>query len=140
MAITEVETIRDQLIKKYPDYQAQFEKNAASYISELKTLDDDYQTAFKDAKNKAFVTQHAAFGYLAKQYGLTQEAIAGISPDQEPSPSRLSELKHYVDDHQVEVIYFEENASSKVAETLSKRNGCGIGRIESTRESDKKTD
>ncbi|MDT2612849.1 metal ABC transporter substrate-binding protein [Enterococcus dongliensis] len=123
LAITEVETIRDQLIKKYPDYQAQFEKNAASYISELKTLDDDYQTAFKDAKNKAFVTQHAAFGYLAKQYGLTQEAIAGISPDQEPSPSRLSELKHYVDDHQVEVIYFEENASSKVAETLSKETG-----------------
>ncbi|MDT2601066.1 metal ABC transporter substrate-binding protein [Enterococcus hulanensis] len=120
LAIKEVETIRDQLSKKYPEDQATFEKNAASYIDELKTLDEDYQAGFKAAKNKTFVTQHAAFGYLAKQYGLTQEAIAGISPDQEPSPSRLSELKHYVDDHQVKVIYFEENASSKVAETLSK--------------------
>lgn len=123
LAIKEVETIRDQLSKKYPDAQATFEKNAASYIDELKALDAEYQTAFKDAKNKTFVTQHAAFGYLAKQYGLTQEAISGVSPDQEPSPSRLSELKHYVDDHQVEVIYFEENASSKVAETLSKETG-----------------
>ncbi|NBK08080.1 zinc ABC transporter substrate-binding protein [Enterococcus asini] len=123
LAIKEVETIRDQLSKKYPDDQATFEKNAASYIDELKALDGEYQTAFKDAKNKTFVTQHAAFGYLAKQYGLTQEAISGVSPDQEPSPSRLSELKHYVDDHQVEVIYFEENASSKVAETLSKETG-----------------
>ncbi|MBM7711956.1 metal ABC transporter substrate-binding protein [Enterococcus xiangfangensis] len=123
LAIKEVETIRDQLSKKYPDDQATFEKNAASYIDELKALDAEYQTAFKDAKNKTFVTQHAAFGYLAKQYGLTQEAISGVSPDQEPSPSRLSELKHYVDDHQVEVIYFEENASSKVAETLSKETG-----------------
>lgn len=123
LAIKEVETIRDQLSKKYPDDQTTFEKNAASYIDELKALDAEYQTAFKDAKNKTFVTQHAAFGYLAKQYGLTQEAISGVSPDQEPSPSRLSELKHYVDDHQVEVIYFEENASSKVAETLSKETG-----------------
>ncbi|MBX8935817.1 zinc ABC transporter substrate-binding protein [Enterococcus gilvus] len=123
LAIKEVETIRDQLSKKYPEDQATFEKNAASYIDELKTLNEDYQAGFKAAKNKTFVTQHAAFGYLAKQYGLTQEAIAGISPDQEPSPSRLSELKHYVDDHQVKVIYFEENASSKVAETLSKETG-----------------
>ena len=123
LAIKEVETIRDQLSKKYPDDKAAFDKNAASYIDELKTLDEEYQTAFKDAKNKTFVTQHAAFGYLANQYGLTQEAIAGISPDQEPSPSRLSELKHYVDDNQVKVIYFEENASSKVAETLSKETG-----------------
>jgi len=123
LAIKEVEMIRDQLSKKYPEDQATFEKNAASYIDELKTLDEDYQAGFKAAKNKTFVTQHAAFGYLAKQYGLTQEAIAGISPDQEPSPSRLSELKHYVDDHQVKVIYFEENASSKVAETLSKETG-----------------
>ena len=123
MAIKEVETIRDQLSKKYPDDKAAFEKNAASYIDELKKLDEEFQTAFKDAKNKTFVTQHAAFGYLANQYGLTQEAIAGISPDQEPSPSRLSKLKHYVDDNQVKVIYFEENASSKVAETLSKETG-----------------
>ena len=123
LAIKEVETIRDQLSKKYPDDKAAFEKNAASYIDELKKLDEEFQTAFKDAKNKTFVTQHAAFGYLANQYGLTQEAIAGISPDQEPSPSRLSELKHYVDDNQVKVLYFEENASSKVAETLSKETG-----------------
>ena len=123
LAIKEVETIRDQLSKKYPDDKAAFEKNAASYIDELKKLDEEFQTAFKDAKNKTFVTQHAAFGYLANQYGLTQEAIAGNSPDQEPSPSRLSELKHYVDDNQVKVIYFEENASSKVAETLSKETG-----------------
>lgn len=35
----------------------------------------------------------------------------------------MSGLKHYVDDNQVKVIYFEENASSKVAETLSKETG-----------------
>lgn len=126
LAMKEVETIRDVLSEKYPEKKANFEKNAAAYLEELQTLDQEFQAAFKDAKNKTFVTQHAAFAYLAKQYGLTQESIAGISPDEEPSPSRLAELKHYVEDHHVKVIYFEENASSKVAETLAQETGVSL--------------
>lgn len=123
LAEKEVETIRDALIKKYPDQKEIFEKNASAYLTKLSELDKEYQEAFANAKNKTFVTQHAAFGYLAKQYGLTQESIAGISPDQEPSPSRLAELKKYVEANHISVIYFESSASSKVAETLAKETG-----------------
>lgn len=123
LAVKEVENIRDQLSKKYPEKKENFEKNARIYITELENLDKEFKEAFEGAKNKTFVTQHAAFGYLARQYGLTQEAISGVSPDQEPSPSRLAELKHYVEENDVKVIYFEENASSKVAETLSNETG-----------------
>ncbi|MGX7245773.1 metal ABC transporter substrate-binding protein [Enterococcus quebecensis] len=123
LAQKEVEAIRDALVKKYPEKKETFDKNAAAYIEKLKALDTEYKEAFANAKNKTFVTQHAAFGYLAKQYGLTQESIAGISPDQEPSPSRLAELKKYIKEHNVSVIYFESSASSKVAETLARETG-----------------
>lgn len=123
LAQKQVETIRDALIKKYPEQKATFEQNTKEYLEKLAALDKEYTEAFADAKNKTFVTQHAAFGYLAKQYGLTQESIAGISPDQEPSPSRLAELKKYIKEHDVAVIYFESSASSKVAETLSRETG-----------------
>lgn len=123
LAQKEVEAIRDALIKKYPDKKEVFQKNAENYLAELSQLNKEYETAFANAKNRTFVTQHAAFGYLAKQYGLTQEAIAGISPDQEPSPSRLAELKKYIKEHNVSVIYFETSASSKVAKTLASETG-----------------
>lgn len=123
LAQKEVEAIRDGLIEKYPDKKEAFEKNAAAYIEKLQELDAEYKEAFAQAENKTFVTQHAAFGYLANQYGLTQESISGISPDQEPSPSRLAQLKEYIDEHNVSVIYFEATASSKVAETLAKETG-----------------
>lgn len=123
MAVKEVQEIAQELGKKYPDQKATFEKNAQNYIAKLEKLDADYQAAFKNAKNKTFLVQHAAFGYLAHQYGLTQESIAGLSPDQEPTPARLAELKHFVEEHDVSVIYFEENANSKVAETLSTETG-----------------
>ncbi len=103
--------------------KATFTENAAAYIEKLSALDETYQAALKDATQRTFVTQHAAFGYLARQYDLVEESISGISPDQEPTPSRLAELKEYVEEKQVKVIYFEENASSKVAETLASETG-----------------
>ena len=33
---------------------------------------------------RRIVTAHDAFGWLAARYGLEQQAIAGLSPDQEP--------------------------------------------------------
>lgn len=65
-------------------------------MTKLKQLDADYTTSLKEAKQKSFVTQHAAFGYLALDYGLIQVPIAGLSPEEEPSSGRLAELKEYV--------------------------------------------
>lgn len=123
LAIKEVKTIASELGKKYPDKKSTFDKNADAYIKKLENLNQKYTDALKDAKNRTFVTQHAAFAYLANQYDLHQQAIAGVTPDQEPTPSRLAELKDFVNKNKIKVIYFEENASSKVAETLSKETG-----------------
>jgi zinc transport system substrate-binding protein len=47
--------------------------------SKLTALDKEFQTALKDAKQKSFVTQHAAFGYLALDYGLKILSLAFFS-------------------------------------------------------------
>ena len=56
-----VETIRDGLIAQHPDKKAVFTTNAEKYLKKLKTLDKEYTEAFSQAKQKSFVTQHAAF-------------------------------------------------------------------------------
>lgn len=123
LAIKEVRTIAGELGEKYPDKKEIFTKNADAYIKKLEALDQKYCEELKNATNRTFVTQHAAFAYLANQYNLEQVAISGVSPDQEPTPSRLAELKEFVKKNNIKVIYFEENASSKVAETLSNETG-----------------
>ncbi|MEW4354693.1 zinc ABC transporter substrate-binding protein AdcA [Streptococcus pneumoniae] len=122
-AIKLVEHIRDSLAKDFPEKKAAFEKNAAAYIDQLKALDKEYQTGLSNAKQKTFVTQHAAFRYLALDYGLKQVSISGISPDSEPSAARLAELAEYIKKNSIKYIYFEENASQAVASTLSKEAG-----------------
>ena len=122
-AIKLVEHIRDSLSADYPDKKETFEKNAAAYIEKLQALDKAYTEGLSQAKQKSFVTQHAAFNYLALDYGLKQVAISGLSPDAEPSAARLAELTEYVKKNRIAYIYFEENASQALANTLSKEAG-----------------
>lgn len=125
-AIKMVETIRDQLVKQYPDKKASFTANADAYIAKLKKLDDSYTKSLSAAKQKNFVTQHAAFRYLALDYGLNQVSISGLSPDSEPSATRLSELTEYIKKSDIKVIYFEENASKSLSKTLSAETGVDL--------------
>ena len=122
-AIKMVQNITKQLVEAFPDRKEVFEKNANAYIEKLTALHNDYTNAFKDAKQKNFVTQHTAFRYLALDYNLNQVGITGISPEAEPSASRLAELTKYVKENDIKVIYFEENASEKIAKTLADETG-----------------
>ena len=69
------------------------------------------------------VTNHAAFGYLAAAYGLTQEAISGLQPDAEPTPERLAELQEFVRSSGVTTVFSEELVSPEVAQTLADEAG-----------------
>ncbi|MEH7098287.1 metal ABC transporter substrate-binding protein [Neobacillus vireti] len=123
LAQKEVDNIAKALEQADPKNKEQFQKNAAAFNSELADLDRLYKETIDKAKKKEFVTQHAAFGYLAKQYGLTQIPIAGLSPDVEPTLGKLAELTELTKKKNIKVVYFEEMASSKVAETLAKEIG-----------------
>ncbi|MCM3118745.1 metal ABC transporter substrate-binding protein [Neobacillus sp. MER 74] len=123
LAQLEVNTIAKALQQADPKNKDQFQKNAEAFNAELADLDHLYKETIDKAKKKEFVTQHAAFGYLAKQYGLTQIPIAGLSPDVEPTLGKLTELTELTKKKNTEVIYFEEMTSSKVAETLAKEIG-----------------
>ncbi|MGG2066102.1 metal ABC transporter substrate-binding protein [Bacillus sp. S14(2024)] len=123
LAQKEVENIKQAVIEADQTHKQDYEKNTDQFTAKLKDLDNEFRTTLGNAKRKEFVTQHAAFGYLAKEYGLTQIPIAGLAPDQEPSPAKLAELQKYVKDNNIKVIYFEEIASPKIAKTLADETG-----------------
>jgi len=104
----------------------EYQNNAKNFITKAQELTKKYQPIFEKASQKTFVTQHTAFSYLAKRFGLKQLGIAGISPEQEPSPRQLTEIQEFVKTYKVKTIFTESNASSKVAETLVKSTGVNL--------------
>lgn len=123
LAIQEVRNIEKGLSEAAPQYKEQFKTNADAYVSELEALDKEYAEALKESKRKDFITQHAAFGYLAREYGLTQVPIAGLSPEQEPSAAQMAGIVKFAKEHNVKTIFFETLVSSKVADTIAKEIG-----------------
>jgi zinc transport system substrate-binding protein len=123
LAQQEVDRIASALKQKDPKHSGQYEKNAVAFKAKLKELNQLYKETIDKAHRKEFVTQHAAFNYLAKQYGLKQIAIAGLSPDVEPTLSKLAELAKLTKKKHIDIIYFEGLTSSKVASTLANEVG-----------------
>ena len=101
LAIKEVRNIEAGLAKAAPQHADQFKQNADAYIAKLETLDQDFKAAVKDSKRKDFITQHAAFAYLAAEYGLQQVPIAGLSPEQEPSAAQMASVIDFAKQHKV---------------------------------------
>ena len=125
-AAEEAQIIADKLSEIDSANKETYQKNAKNFIAKAQELTKKYQPIFEKASQKIFVTQHTAFSYLAKRFGLKQLGIAGISPEQEPSPRQLTEIKEFVKTYKVKTIFTESNASSKVAETLVKSTGVSL--------------
>lgn len=119
----EVNSIASAFVVADPARATQYMANARAYTQELEHLDADFVAGLTTCKRKDIVTSHAAFGYLAKRYGLNMVAIAGLSPDAEPSPSRLAEISRFVRSNGATHIFFESLVSPKLAETIARETG-----------------
>ena len=122
----EAQIIADQLSEIDGENKETYQSNAKKFIDQSHELTKKYKPIFDKVGQKTFVTQHTAFSYLAKRFDLNQLGIAGISPDQEPSPRQLTEIQEFVKTYKVKTIFTESNASSKVAETLIKSTGVSL--------------
>lgn len=118
-----VDALADTLADRDPAHVAAYRANAAATVADLRRLDRAYRAGLANCANRHLVTGHAAFGYLAHRYHLTQVAIAGISPDTEPSAGQLAAVTRAVERHHVRTVYTETLVSPAVAEAIADEAG-----------------
>jgi len=116
-------SIKDTLIEKMPEQEATFTANYEALVKELQELDQSFKAMAEKAPEKTFFVSHAAFGYIAGQYGLTQMPIAGLNSQNEPSQKELTAIVEKANDQHIHYILFEQNVSSKLAEVIQKEVG-----------------
>jgi zinc transport system substrate-binding protein len=125
----EIENIRDALIKADPDHTSSYEKNSEDFIAKLDQLYNDYREKFASVEKKSFVTGHAAFAYLCRDFGLNQNSVEDVFAEGEPSAQQLTELVEYCKENQVTVIFAEALASPAVSQTLADEVGAEVKTI-----------
>lgn len=123
-AMIQLDTIYQKISSIDPENDVYYKENLDQALVQFKALDEKFESELaKVTKDKYFVVSHAAFNYLANDYGLTQVAVTGISPEEEPSAKQLKEIADFVKEHEITTIFFEGKATPKVAETLATNTG-----------------
>ena len=118
-AIVEVQNIAAALAEADPVNKAFYEQNGAAYAEQLEALHREYAPKFEALANKSFVTGHAAFAYLCRDFGLTQVSVADVFNSGEPSPRQMAELVEFCRQNGVTAIFAEKASSAEVSKTLA---------------------
>lgn len=118
-----VRMIGDALDREDPGPATTFAQAADAYERQLAALDEEFREGLGSCDSRLLVVSHAAFGYLADAYDLEQEAISGVSPEAEPDPQRLAQLRDLVIDRGVTTVFVESLVSPAVGETLAQEAG-----------------
>lgn len=122
-AQAQVDAIRAALQEADPANKGVYEENARAFKTKLAALHDAFDAGLKHCARRDLVVSHAAFGYIASRYKLTQIAVLGLSPDADPSPADLARIVRFARRKKVKYIFFETLISSRLASTLAREVG-----------------
>lgn len=128
-AEVESKNIKDALVKIDPSNKEFYEKNYSEFSKQLNSLYNEYTKKFKTVKNKNFVTGHAAFAYLCRDYDLNQNSVENVFAEGEPSTKKLKELVDYCKQNKITTIFMEDMVSTKVSTTLANEIGAKVEKI-----------
>jgi zinc transport system substrate-binding protein len=96
---------------------------ADAVVADLRRLDRTYRTGLAHCARREIVTSHAAFGYLAQRYGLTQVSITGLEPEAEPSAKDLAGVVRVLRRTHATTVFFETLVSPRLAKTVAREAG-----------------
>jgi ABC-type Zn uptake system ZnuABC Zn-binding protein ZnuA len=130
--VAAVERIRDALAEADPEGAAAYERNARAYAERVRALDRELLACYaripRDARR--LVTDHDAFAYLARRYGL--EVVGTVIPSSstraQPSAGELAALADTIRATDVRAIFPEEALNPRVTEAVARQTGASASR------------
>lgn len=129
MAEIECKNIKDALVKVDSGNKEYYEKNYNDYCVKLENVFNEYKKKFDTVKNKDFITGHAAFAYLCRDFGLRQDSVEDVFAEGEPTPRKMEQLIDYCRKNNVKTVFVEDMVSPKVSETLAKEVNAGVKKV-----------
>ncbi len=120
------ELIAEEFSALDPEGEDEFHANADEVINELRELDQAYKEGLQDLTHNTIIVSHAAFGYLAEDYGLNQVAVTGLDPHSEPSSQTIRELIDLAHETGLEHIFLEVLASPRAVDVIAEEAGLEV--------------
>ena len=123
LVMQEVEIIRDTFIRADPENESSYRNNSIVYSDKLAMLHRRYSEELKNCQTSHIIVSHDALRYLAKRYDLKIHPIAGLSPEEEPTPRKMTEIVKLARENNIKYIFTEVLVSPRIAETIAREVG-----------------
>jgi len=107
-----------------PAHAAEYDRNLASFVSDLKATDKRIAKALAPLKGAEFMVFHPAFGYFADAYGLRQLPVEIEGKD--PSAKALARLMERARKERIRVIFVQPAFSDKRARMIADEIGGAV--------------
>ncbi len=121
-----VDNVAEGLARADPDGEPGYRERAAALKRRLDELHLRYERTLARCRTKVVLTSHAAFGYLARRYGLRLVSVAGLSPEAEPSPRRIRELVALGRREGVRAVFAESGEGDRAVRALAHELGVPV--------------
>ncbi|MFC5937863.1 metal ABC transporter solute-binding protein, Zn/Mn family [Corynebacterium choanae] len=115
--------INVELKDRFPEYADTFQRNKVELVSELTTLQAQFVERLQDAPRKEFLTAHNAFAYLARDFGLKQYPLQGLTTNAAPKLGVLIESIRLAHRSGIPVVFYEDGEDPKMAEVIADEIG-----------------
>lgn len=108
------EQVRDAFKQLDPPHAAEYDQRAADYIAALDDLDAWVRAgvATIPANARYMITSHDAFYYYGETYGLTVDAVLGISTDAQARAGEQDRLARITAERKIPAIFHETSVSA----------------------------
>jgi zinc transport system substrate-binding protein len=117
----QAQTIYNTLVQLDPAHQTEYQVNLEHFLADINTLDQEIRQGLEPLKTRKFIVFHPAWGYFARDYGLTMVPIE--VGGQEPSAVELAQLIAEAKRGNIRVVFAEPQFSQQAAQTIAKEIG-----------------
>lgn len=128
-----VENLTDRLCEVFPDSESDFRDNAERYLTELRSLDEQFQEVVRDTDQPTIVVaDRFPFRYLTEEYGISYyAAFSGCSSETDPTLSTVRFLTEKVSELSLSTIFVTETSDQQFAKTIARNSGAKIAVLHS---------
>ncbi|WP_034991665.1 metal ABC transporter solute-binding protein, Zn/Mn family [Beijerinckia mobilis] len=123
------DNIEKALAAADPEDAAAFHENASRYRQQLQALDADVRAKIAQVpqEQRKVLTSHEAFGYFARDYGVTFLAPTGFSTETEASAATVAKLIDQIRKEKVKVYFLENSNDPRLVRQIAKATGAVPG-------------
>jgi zinc transport system substrate-binding protein len=120
--------ILEAMVEVDPQRRDEYRANHADLVADLELVDREIRQLMDSVASRTLVVFHAAWGYFADRYGLSQIVIE--SGGKEPGSKALAEVIRLAEQEEVKVVVVQEQFSDRSAQRVAEAIGADVLKLD----------